>query len=133
MNPDDFLIEVEPYLLCIICENVLVEPKSCKAGHTFCDVCISKWLARNKTCPMDREQLAKEDLATVRIASAAISGLHVRCPNNDGGGSGGGPPVGKKQKSGKGKAKAKALGAVPGGCEWTGTVADRPAHHKIKK
>jgi hypothetical protein len=139
MEPSDFLAAVDEELLCGICTNVLLEPKSCKEGHTFCDVCITTWLARKKSCPLDRKKLEKKDLTNVRIVANMIDKMEVRCANHaagsggsgsgggSGGGSGSGGPPAKKQKGGKGKAKAQ--GSAPeGGCGWTGTVAERPAH-----
>ena len=139
MEPSDFLAAVDEELLCGICTNVLLEPKSCKEGRTFCDVCITTWLARKKSCPLDRKKLEKKDLTNVRIVANMIDKMEVRCANHaagsggsgsgggSGGGSGSGGPPAKKQKGGKGKAKAQ--GSAPeGGCGWTGTVAERPAH-----
>ena len=116
MDPADFLTEVDEELICGICTSVLLNPMSCKEGHTFCNTCITTWLGQKKTCPMDRKRLGKNDLCTVRVVANLISKMAVRCPNHAAGDTdgGGGPPA-KRQKSGKGKAKANESAGVGAG------------------
>lgn len=38
-DQDDFVDNVDGFI-CSICSEVLREPRSCKAGHSFCKSCI---------------------------------------------------------------------------------------------
>lgn len=46
MDASDFVGRVDEDLLCVICHNVLLNPYSCKEGHTFCHSCICEWLKK---------------------------------------------------------------------------------------
>ena len=48
--------EVDEELLCPICSGVLLDPVAApECEHAFCQPCISQWLTRRPTCPVDRQ------------------------------------------------------------------------------
>lgn len=82
-DPEQFLSCQNPefqYLLCVICEGVYSDPLQCPSEHYFCRSCITTWLSRSQTCPIDRSQLAITDLKPApRVIDKMISSLQVRC------------------------------------------------------
>ncbi|CAH1790532.1 unnamed protein product [Owenia fusiformis] len=75
--------EVDEELLCPICSGVLEEPQqapSCE--HAFCTACITEWLQRQPTCPVDRSAFTANDLKPVpRILRNLLSRLQINCDN----------------------------------------------------
>lgn len=72
-------------LECAYCLEVLVDGVACHEGHSFCRVCIEKWLDKNAVCPTDRAPLKKDDLRPVPLlVRSLIDELQVRCPLGDG-------------------------------------------------
>ena len=121
----DVVGEVDEELLCGICTDLLREPHSCRAGHTFCKECISTWLVRKQTCPIDRETLTAETLTRVRTVENLIQKLPVRCPKHT------------KCEDDEAVAPAAAKrprGSLPvspaaePGCRWTGKLSLRDKH-----
>ncbi|XP_053210400.1 uncharacterized protein LOC128394153 [Panonychus citri] len=41
-------------ITCPICMSVFKDPVTTKCRHTYCRECISEWLARHQTCPLDK-------------------------------------------------------------------------------
>jgi hypothetical protein len=57
------VVVIDEEFQCFIChEDVMLSPVSCSDGHTFCKLCIEKWLCLNKTCPVDRGVLSASGL-----------------------------------------------------------------------
>ena len=42
---------------CPICQETTQAPKTTSCQHTFCALCLDKWLMNNHTCPMCRTQI----------------------------------------------------------------------------
>ena len=58
---------VDEELICPICSGVLDKPMAApKCEHAFCEECITKWLDRQPTCPVDRQQIQPGQLQPVR-------------------------------------------------------------------
>ncbi|WOO82952.1 E3 ubiquitin-protein ligase NRDP1 [Vanrija pseudolonga] len=72
---------VDPNLTCAICQSALVDPvttASCK--HTFCRDCITRALAHNPSCPIDRSALTLASLrASEPLVQLMLDELKVRC------------------------------------------------------
>ena len=75
LDVDDFTGDVDDELLCSICQGVLRSPHSCKAGHTFCRECITTWLGRQRTCPVDRQPLTLGTPVEI-LRNTFLSALH---------------------------------------------------------
>ncbi|CAG2104034.1 unnamed protein product [Medioppia subpectinata] len=72
---------VDDELICSICEGVLQNPiQVVTCEHVFCSDCLEDWLDKGKhTCPLDREQVNREDLKTPRIVSNLLAKLSIKC------------------------------------------------------
>eukprot|EP00927_Polykrikos_kofoidii_P016290 TRINITY_DN17347_c0_g1_i1.p1 TRINITY_DN17347_c0_g1~~TRINITY_DN17347_c0_g1_i1.p1 ORF type:complete len:469 (-),score=96.49 TRINITY_DN17347_c0_g1_i1:375-1703(-) len=42
----------EDVFLCTICCEVLVEPRMLSCGHSFCALCLDRWLRQKASCPL---------------------------------------------------------------------------------
>ena len=73
---------ISKHLLCIICQEVLDDPKRIDCGHTFCNMCIGQWLSKSNCCPMCRQKVSKEGMSKDLIAFNIINDLEVICSNN---------------------------------------------------
>lgn len=68
------------HLICLICEGVYDDPVQCPSEHYFCKHCITNWLTRSQTCPIDRNVLQVRDLEPApRILSDVINSLEIHC------------------------------------------------------
>ena len=70
------------HLICLICEGVYVDPvtTACSSEHYFCRGCITNWIKRSPTCPIDRSSLTIDALKPApRILSDILAALHIRC------------------------------------------------------
>ena len=58
-------LNVEPEFECQICMDLLVEPITTICGHTFCKICLIRYLRTKLNCPMCRKPIlqSKESLA----------------------------------------------------------------------
>ena len=78
---DRFTGEVDEELKCPICCMVLsdaVQAPQCE--HTFCHDCISSWLTRQSSCPVDRQPLSRSDLKPApRVLRNLLAKLELRC------------------------------------------------------
>eukprot|EP00961_Rhodomonas_salina_P137613 1851390-Rhodomonas_salina.1 len=108
MPVEDFVGKVNSTFLCGICLSVMSRPHQCKKGHVFCLRCISQWLEREQTCPIDREPLLESDLSNNRTLQELIEELPMRCPS----------------------AVKIEVGAAASGCAWTGVFAEIERHLK---
>mmetsp|Transcript_2315 Transcript_2315/g.4846 ORF Transcript_2315/g.4846 Transcript_2315/m.4846 type:complete len:295 (-) Transcript_2315:366-1250(-) len=82
--PDEDLVHPEhvpPSHRCLICQEVLLDPKECGCEVAFCAACIGDWLQRGKNeCPNCRQYLSHETLKRAhRSVVAAINNLETRC------------------------------------------------------
>ena len=58
--------DVDEELLCPICSGVLQDPVAApECAHAFCLPCITTWLGRQPTCPVDRQPVTVAQLKTV--------------------------------------------------------------------
>lgn len=58
--------DVDEELICPICAGVLEEPLQAAAcEHAFCRACITEWLSRQPTCPVDRNNITTTNLRPV--------------------------------------------------------------------
>jgi len=75
--------EVDEELTCPICSGVLEEPlQTAICEHAFCRACITEWLSRQPTCPVDRNILNTANLRAVpRILRNLLSRLSIACDN----------------------------------------------------
>lgn len=65
---------------CSICFNVLRDAVQCPNEHAFCRTCISRWLSRNSTCPIDRTELTSPQLVRIpRAIKELIEELEIKC------------------------------------------------------
>lgn len=74
---------VDEELICPICKCVLEEPlQAALCEHAFCRACINEWLARQPTCPVDRNAITTTNLRPVpRILKNLLSRLSISCDN----------------------------------------------------
>ena len=133
MDPEEFVGGVADELLCSVCTKVLLEPRSCLDGHTFCRSCIGTWMEQNASCPTCRTVLSAETLSHNRIAQNMIARLPARCPNygaarEDSKRQKISPPVSPTSPTDDGSAAAAAAAAATGGCDWVGPHSERLAH-----
>lgn len=86
-DPEKYLSYGNPefeHLICVICEGVYVDPQQCSSEHYFCNRCITDWLSRSHTCPIDRRPLTLRDLRPApRILCNMIDSLRIRCRYHD--------------------------------------------------
>lgn len=75
--------EVDEELICPICSQVLEEPvQVVTCEHAFCQACITEWLSRQPTCPVDRQPITTVNLRSVpRILRNLLSRLNIACDN----------------------------------------------------
>ena len=62
----------EAALICHVCTELLCAPISLPCGHTFCKVCLDKWLPTNRTCPTCRAAVPAVALAVNRALAEII-------------------------------------------------------------
>ncbi|CAM9214490.1 unnamed protein product, partial [Heterosigma akashiwo] len=81
MDTEDFLEKPNINFICLICQNVLIDPRACNEGHQFCLVCITEWLGRSSTCPArcNSPHLQLREMTNNRAIANLIDGLSVRC------------------------------------------------------
>ncbi|KAH1002211.1 hypothetical protein HUJ04_008322 [Dendroctonus ponderosae] len=75
--------EVDEELICPICSGVLEDPlQAPECEHVFCKACITQWISRQPTCPVDRQTLTTAQLTQVpRILRNLLSRLNINCDN----------------------------------------------------
>ncbi len=70
---------ISKHLICVICQDVLDDPKRINCGHTFCNLCIFKWRQKNSFCPNCRKNFTQEEGSRDLIAFNIINDLEVFC------------------------------------------------------
>ncbi|XP_071813310.1 E3 ubiquitin-protein ligase TRAF7-like [Apostichopus japonicus] len=75
LNPDS----VSRHLFCSVCQEVFKDPQRAPCGHSFCRMCILRWLKQSKTCPEDRRPVRVQDLHTDFIVANIIGDQMVAC------------------------------------------------------
>jgi hypothetical protein len=68
-------VTIDEEFKCFNCqENIMLLPVFCSEGHTFCKLCIEKWLRyKDTTCsPVDREALSASELTRSRPLEKVI-------------------------------------------------------------
>ena len=82
--------KLEKYLICPICQEIFDEPIRITCGHTFCNLCLTKWekKSRNNQCPLCRELYepfysGKDLLAQNMINDAMVTCIYKGCPWKD--------------------------------------------------
>ncbi|XP_052769951.1 E3 ubiquitin-protein ligase NRDP1-like [Mya arenaria] len=80
-----FIGPVDPNLICGICSAVLEDAVLTPCGHSFCQSCITTWLARpgTDTCPECRSHVASRDVKPVLSLRNLINGFDVGCDFNE--------------------------------------------------
>lgn len=75
--------DVDEELICPICAGVLEEPlQAAVCEHAFCRACITEWLSRQPTCPVDRNSITTTNLRPVpRILKNLLARLSIACDN----------------------------------------------------
>ena len=77
------LNNVSHHLYCCICEDIFKNPIRIKeCGHTFCKICLKKWVKYNKNCPLCRKEFLFKNIKRDNIAYNIINDLEVFCNNN---------------------------------------------------
>ncbi|XP_072380142.1 E3 ubiquitin-protein ligase NRDP1 [Diabrotica undecimpunctata] len=74
---------VDEELVCPICSGVLEDPiQALVCEHAFCKACITEWISRQPTCPVDRQIVTSPQLRPVpRIIRNLLSRLCITCDN----------------------------------------------------
>ena len=84
LNKDQIKGDVDEDLLCGICQGVLEDALETPCQHAFCRVCITDWLARKNTCPLDNQQVHLSDLGPLhRFIRNQLAKLEVRWDADD--------------------------------------------------
>ena len=76
-------ISINKHLFCIVCQETLYNPTNLTCGHTFCLICIEKWLETENICPICRKYVDKLNLSKNYIVSSIIDELEVVCNNKE--------------------------------------------------
>lgn len=86
LDVDWFLEQPEFDLLCGICLDVLIEPRSCKNGHLFCSACLNAHLEHSNFCPFCRAFIIQRHLKKaeqhIKVIDK-IQNLVVKCVCNE--------------------------------------------------
>ena len=71
---------IEPEYECQICVDLLTEPTTTSCGHTFCKICLIRYLKINLNCPMCRKPIlqSKENLAKNILLENIIKSKYSR-------------------------------------------------------
>lgn len=73
------LCELDSLLRCHICKEFMVAPMLTSCGHSFCSVCIRKYLIHTAQCPMCSQELRESHLTrNVLVEELVISFKEVR-------------------------------------------------------
>ncbi|XP_033330053.1 E3 ubiquitin-protein ligase NRDP1 elgi isoform X2 [Megalopta genalis] len=75
--------EVDQELICAVCSGVLEDPvQAPECEHTFCRTCITEWIKRQATCPLDRTPIDSTQLRVApRILRKLLARLSISCDN----------------------------------------------------
>ena len=80
---DEIYLKNQKFLLCKICEDILIEPMKCsKCISIFCKKCVDDWMAKNKKCPNNCEQSNYNESAFINDIICQISFKCLFCNEN---------------------------------------------------
>jgi hypothetical protein len=70
---------IEPEFECQICMDLLIEPVTTICGHTFCKICLLRYLKTKLNCPMCRKVIlqSKDSLAKNVLLENLIKSKHL--------------------------------------------------------
>lgn len=69
-------------LKCSICLCILKSPRQCVNGHIFCNICVTRALRTNKTCPICKVGMVFDFSCSRNLyVENVINDLLVRCPS----------------------------------------------------
>lgn len=73
------LFEIDSLLRCHICKEFLAAPMLTSCGHTYCSVCIRKYLIHTPKCPICAKELRESNLSrNVLLEQIVISYKSIR-------------------------------------------------------
>lgn len=80
LSVERFVGEVNSNLICPICMCVLNDPVQDENEHTFCKICINRWLEHQVTCPIDRTYINRYRLKqSSRLLKNLLAELELTC------------------------------------------------------
>ena len=53
--------DVKDEFICSICQGILEDPVKLSCKHHFCRFCITEWLKKTPSCPVDRRPANQSD------------------------------------------------------------------------
>lgn len=76
-----FTGNVDEEFICSICHGVLEDPvQIAVCEHSFCKLCITEWLSKQQTCPLDRRLLSVKILKPIpRVLKVFLSRVNISC------------------------------------------------------
>jgi hypothetical protein len=78
-----FVDDINPNILCCICQYPFTEPMTTPCGHTFCKECLERALQVMKVCPIDRIPITMDQIRSADpIVRDIVNELRVKCPNH---------------------------------------------------
>ncbi|KAM7427019.1 hypothetical protein ABFA07_021780 [Porites harrisoni] len=87
-HDEQFVVQPDEDLHCIICSLPSKEPVLTRCGHRFCRQCLEEFLRRQEqeghqiTCPLDREALERnKDIFPDKLAERKVLSHVIKCPN----------------------------------------------------
>lgn len=105
---------------CPICEKVLRNPKQCKNGHAFCELCIDRVLQsssqQNSRCPTCNTHIRRSTLCPSSPLGAMIGEMSIRCVRHS-------PAIGLENER-----KRKNVFEGKESCQWRGLLSDLDDH-----
>jgi hypothetical protein len=70
-------------ITCTICQEAFRNPLIIACGHIFCELCIKRSLKNKKICPNCNGPAYENDLRIVPMLKSYISGLQIKCYNEE--------------------------------------------------
>jgi hypothetical protein len=71
-------------LICSVCIGVFNNPKQCKNGHSFCEMCFVNSINHcSRRCPLCRVAVSLRRLTPNETLRAKIANLIVKCNNSN--------------------------------------------------
>lgn len=52
-------IKIIEHLECCICQSTFKDPVITQCGHTYCKLCLLRWMYKNNTCPLCKTEIPK--------------------------------------------------------------------------
>ena len=68
-------------LKCPICLDFLKNPMkdNCGLGHNFCNICIYKWILKQKICPLNQNSVSKKNFSPNFALKSFLKKIKVKC------------------------------------------------------